>query len=98
MHPSLRRLIAASLVALATTAIGDAQGDPTLYIVSYLEAVPASERQVASSLRELADASRTEGAVRYEVLQRMPEANQFVILEIWKDQQAPASHAGAASN
>jgi quinol monooxygenase YgiN len=73
-----------------------AQGDSTLYVVSYLEAAPASQRQVATMLTQLADASRKEGAMRYEVLQRTTESNQFLLLEIWKDQQALDTHTGAA--
>ena len=85
-----------ALVVLATMATANAQDDPTLYIVSYLEAVPASERQVASNLKELAAASRKEGALRFEVGQRIGQPNQFVILETWKDQQARDRHASAA--
>ena len=73
-----------------------AQGDATLYIVTYLEVAPASQSQVATMLKQFADASRAEGAMRYEVLQRTTESNQFVLLEIWKDQQALDTHTGAA--
>jgi quinol monooxygenase YgiN len=96
MRPSLHRLIAAALIALATIAIADAQDDQTLYVVSYVEAVPESQRQVATMLRQLADASRREGPVGYEVLQRMTQPNQFVILETWKNQQALDTHSAAA--
>src|SRR6476620_5351302 len=47
-------------------------------------------------LQDLAAASRKEGPLRYEVLQRVPESNQFLILEIWKDQRALDAHNGAA--
>ena len=73
-----------------------AQGDATLYIVTYLEVAPASQRQVATMLTQLAGASREEGAMRYEVLQRTTESNQFLLLEIWKDQRALDTHTGAA--
>jgi quinol monooxygenase YgiN len=72
-----------------------AQGDSTIYVVSYLEAMPASQRQVASMLEELARASRKEGPVRYETLQSTTQANHFAILEIWKDQAAHQAHGGA---
>ena len=75
----------------------NAQDDSTLYVVSYVEAVPASQGQAATMLKQLADASRKEGAVRFEVLQRITEPNQFLILEIWKDQRALDTH-GAASH
>ena len=73
-----------------------AQGDSTLYVVSYLEAAPASQTQVTTMLKQIAAASREEGAMRYEVLQRTTESNQFLLLEIWKDQRALDTHAGAA--
>ena len=73
-----------------------AQGDATLYIVTYLEVAPASQSQVATMLKQLADASRAEGAMRYEVLQRTTESHQFVLLEIWKDQKALDTHTAAA--
>jgi len=73
-----------------------AQGDSTLYVVSYVEAAAASQGQVAMMLRQLADASRKEGALRFEVLQRTTDPNQFVLLEIWKDQPALDMHASAA--
>ena len=74
----------------------DGQTDSTLYVVSYLEATAASQGQVAKMLQELAAASRKEGAVRFEALQRVPESNQFLLLEIWKDQRAFDMHNGAA--
>jgi quinol monooxygenase YgiN len=79
-----------------------AQPSPTMYVVSYIETAPGSQAQVATMLKQLADASRKEGPVRYEVLQRTEgmqrsgESNQFLILEIWKDQQALDRHNAAA--
>ena len=96
MHRSLRRLAGIALIALAATAVANAQDDPTLYVVSYVEAVPASRGQVAAMLRQLADASRREGALRFEVLQGTTQSNQFLILETWKNQQALDAHVSAA--
>ena len=97
----MRRLLVGTGVLLALSLAGsplalEAQGDSTLYIVSYLEATSASQGQVAMMLKELAAASRKEGAVRYEALQRTPESNQFLLLEIWKDQRALDAHTAAA--
>jgi quinol monooxygenase YgiN len=85
-----------SLSLAGSTPALEAQADSTLYVVSYLEATTASQGQVARMLQELAVASRKEGAVRYEALQRTPESNQFLLLEIWRDQRALDAHAGAA--
>jgi quinol monooxygenase YgiN len=99
----MRRLRFCAGVLLSLSLAGsplalDAQADSTLYVVSYLEATAASQGQVARMLQELAVASRKEGAgaVRYEALRRTPESNQFLLLEIWKDQRALDAHAGAA--
>jgi quinol monooxygenase YgiN len=97
----MRRLLICTAVLLSLSLAGSpltlgAQGDATLYVVSYLEATAASQRQVAMMLKELAGASRKEGAVRYEALQRTPESNQFLLLEIWRDQRALDAHTAAA--
>ena len=85
-----------SLSVAGSPPVLSAQGDSTLYVVSYIEAAAASQGRVAMMLRQLADASRKEGAMRYEVLQRTTDLNQFLLLEIWKDRRALDAHAGAA--
>lgn len=97
----MRYLLCGAGVLLSLSLAGsplalDAQADPTQYVVSYLEAASASQGQVAMMLKDVAAASRKEGPLRYEVLQRVPESNQFLILEIWKDQRALDAHNGAA--
>jgi quinol monooxygenase YgiN len=94
MRRWLGAAVATGLAWVSVTALL-AQGDSTIYVVSYLEAVPASQRQVATLLEELARASRKEAPVRYETLQGVTQSNQFAILEIWKDQAAHQAHAGA---
>ena len=89
-------LVFVAAAMISVSAAQQSQGDSALYVVSYLEATAASQRQVAMMLKELASASRKEGAVRYEALQRTPESNQFLLLEIWKDQRALDAHTAAA--
>jgi quinol monooxygenase YgiN len=89
-------IVILALIACAWPLVLNAQDDSTLYVVSYIEAAPASQGQVVTMLKQLADASRKEGAVRFEILQRTTEPNQFLILEIWKDQRALDTHTGAA--
>jgi quinol monooxygenase YgiN len=96
----MRYLLSGAGVLLSLSLAGsplplEAQADSTLYVVSYLEATAASQGQVARMLQELAVASRKEGAVRYEALRRTPESNQFLLLEIWRDQRALDAHVGA---
>ena len=89
------RLLLLTFIACALPADLGAQGDSILYVVSYIEAAPASQGQVATMLKQLADASRKEGAVRFEILQGSKQPNQFVMLEIWRDQQALDAHRKA---
>jgi len=57
MHVRGRFLIAA-LVACAYASVLHAQTDQALYVVRYVEAVPASQAQVATMLKQLAEGSR----------------------------------------
>jgi quinol monooxygenase YgiN len=99
MPTMLHVAVVATLMGLAVVAPAHAQDDPTTFVVSYVEAAPASKGNVATLLRQLRDASRKEdGAIRFEVLQRTAPSNQFVILEIWKDQAAQEAHAAAAAS
>jgi len=92
----LPSIVILALLACAWPLVSNAQDGSTLYVVSYIEAMPASQGQVATMLKQLAEASRKEGATGFEVLQRTTEPNQFVILETWKDQRALDAHAAAA--
>jgi quinol monooxygenase YgiN len=92
-------MLAMSLLSAAAALPARAQeaaANPTLYVVRYIDAAPAAKGQVASLLRQLADASRKDaGVMHFEVLQRLAPSNQFVILEIWKDQPALDAHLAA---
>ena len=99
MQVSWRSLIALVLLPFAFLTIAHAQdaNDPTVYMVTYLDVTPASRAADAALLRQLAAASRKDpGMVRYEVFQRGTPANQFAIIESWKDQQSYDAHAAAA--
>ena len=80
--------------ALAPAAQADAN---TAYVVTYFETVPTYTGQVRNLLRDLVRATRKEpGLLRVEVLQRIGQADQFVILEAWQDKDAQAAHGAAA--
>ena len=87
-----------AIVALPLAAApAKAQEDPSIHMVSYVDAAPAARNQVATLLRQLANASRKDaGLVRFEILQRTSPSSQFVILESWKDQAAFDAHVAAA--
>jgi quinol monooxygenase YgiN len=85
-------------LAMAPRAMAQDTADAAArYVVSYVEVTPAKKEATAALLRQLADDSRKDpGALRFEVLQRTAPSNQFMILEIWKDQQALDAHGAAA--
>ena len=84
-------------LAGAPAAHAQAAADPTIYVVRYIEVMPASQQQAAGLLKKLADASRKEaGAVRFDVLERAAPANHFATFEIWKDQASLDAHGTAA--
>ena len=90
-------LTAVALWALAAMPAARAQQDPTVHVVTYIEAMPASAKQNAGLLKILADASRREaGVLRFEVLQRSGRPGHFAIVESWKDQAALDAHTAAA--
>ena len=92
----LQRLLIPTLLACACTMAVDAQENANLYIVRYLEALPASQAQVARLVKQFAESSRAQGPLRFEVLQETSHPNQFVMLEVWKDQRALDAHVSAA--
>jgi quinol monooxygenase YgiN len=92
----MRLMLQMIVVALLSVQGLGAQGAPTLYLVSYVEAAPASRDQVATLLKQLADNDRRGGAIRAEALQRTTEPNQYILLEVWNDQQTLAANGSAA--
>jgi len=72
-----------------------AEGD-VAYVVSYFEAMPPAKDKAAGLLRQLAKQSRQEsGNYRFEVLQRIGQPDEFVILETWRNKDAQATHGAA---
>jgi quinol monooxygenase YgiN len=72
-------------------------GASTAYVLRFFEVAPGAQKQGADLLKPLAEASRMEaGVMRFDILQRTAPANQFLIFETWKDQQALDAHMAAA--
>ncbi len=81
------------MLALAAIAPAYAQENATAYMVSYIEVVPAQRSQAAALLRQHVSASLADaGVVRFEAIQRTSPSHHFLILEVWKDQQALDAH------
>jgi quinol monooxygenase YgiN len=87
--------LAIAAPGLAPVALADDAN--TAYVVTYFESVPGYTGQVRNLMRDLARASRKEpGHIRMELLQRIGQPDQFVILEAWQDKDTHAAHMGAA--
>jgi quinol monooxygenase YgiN len=87
--------------AMSMLAIQGAQaqgsGEVVAYCVSYIEVSPAAQRKTAALLKELAEASRkSQGILRFDVLQRRERTNHFAIVEAWKDKNAFEARLAAA--
>lgn len=88
-------------VAIATSAAAPAaraDDASTAYVVTYFETASADSGKARSLLRQFAQSSRKEsGNLRIEILQRIGQPDQFVILEAWLDKDAHAAHTAAAN-
>jgi len=97
MRRSARLLFAVALLPLSSMTHAQDAGDPTVYMVSYIDVTPSARGSGTTLMRQLAAASRQEaGIVRYEAFQRSAPSNQFAVIEIWKDQQSYDAHAASA--
>lgn len=71
--------------------------DGPRYAVTYVEVMPTAKDEGAALVRQFRDASRKEaGNLRVEGGRRIGMPNQFVILEVWKDQPSFDAHAQGA--
>lgn len=90
-------VLASLLMSASVLPAAQAAEAETAYVVSYFETAPAAREKAAGLLRELAKRSRKEaGSLRFEVMQRLSQADQFVVLEAWQDKGAQAAHAAGA--
>lgn len=96
MRRALHLLAILSIVPLGSVqTAGAAEGD-IAYVVSYFETMPPAKDKAAGLLRQLAKESRKEsGNYRFEVLQRIGQPDEFVILEAWRNKDAQAAHGAA---
>lgn len=98
MKRTLRHLLGLVVLPLGVFQTAHAaDGADTAYVVTYFETAQPSSGKALALLRQVSRASRKEGGnLRFEALQRIGQADQFVILEAWKDKDAQAAHAAAA--
>jgi len=85
-----------TVLSLGFSPVAGAADSETAYVVSYFETGFADKDQASALARKLSDASgKEDGNLRFEVLQRIGQPDQFVILEAWKDKTAGAAHVAA---
>jgi quinol monooxygenase YgiN len=88
-------LLTMFLLAPAASAQGVASGP--VYVVTYLEAAPAAQDNVAKVLKDWStEARKDEGNQGLGVLQGTLRPNQFVIVGVWKDQKSLDDNLNAA--
>jgi quinol monooxygenase YgiN len=67
-----------------------------IYAVTYIEVLPTSQADGIALLRRYREATRQEdGNLRCEVVSRIGQPHQLVVLEVWRDQKAFAAHGAA---
>jgi quinol monooxygenase YgiN len=77
---------------------GPPPGDGQIYAVTYVEVVPTSTAVALALLKRYREAARREdGGLRVEVVQRIGEPHEFVVLSVWKDRTAFEAHGKGAS-
>jgi quinol monooxygenase YgiN len=102
MGPLLRVLFLG--LALMAGAIPPAGGQTSsiegpVYSVIYVEVMPSATAEGLALLKRYREATRKEeGSLRCELAQRIGQANQFVVLEVWKDAKAFEGHGKGASS
>jgi len=97
MRIPLSILFGLAIMSPGLASVARADDANTAYVVTYFETVPTYTGQVRNLLRQFAQASRkVSGNLRIEILQRIGQPDQFVILEAWNDKDAHAAHGTAA--
>ena len=85
------------MAAIGMVPAAQAQGDGTVYLVTYIEVKPPAKKEAATLLKDLRDAARKDdGNQHAEVVEHVSRPGQFVIMSNWKDQKALDAHMAAA--
>ena len=89
-------LAAVSAASLANAQAPAATPNPNapVYVVGYIDVAQASKSQAINLLKQFRTAcAKEDGNQRCEAAQRMEQQNEFVMLEIWKDQKSFQAHS-----
>jgi len=69
-----------------------------IHSVTYIEVLPPSRAGAIALLRSYSEATRKEdGNLRIEVITRIGQPHQLVVLEVWRDQKAFEAHQASAN-
>ena len=75
-----------------------AHNSDTIYVATYVEAMPYSADAARGVLRQIRDANRGNGGnLRCDLLERLTRPNHFVVLEAWHSEDAIESHHATAT-
>jgi len=95
---ALRLMTASALVVAATMSLARAQ-EPFAYVVTYIEAMPAAEKQAVQLIDRYAASGReATGNLRFQVLQRIDRPNQFAFVTAWKNQKDAEAYAASETS
>jgi quinol monooxygenase YgiN len=76
----------------ATPAVG------VVFVVTHVDVIPPRKDDGIVAIKQLAeDSRRSDGNVRFEVVQQTNRQNHFTVIEIWKDGRAAETHSMAAT-
>lgn len=101
---AMNTVLWALLLGVAVVAIGAIRDAPAqspaapaiegpIYSVTYIEVLPTSRADGVALLRRYREATRQEdGNLRCELVSRIGQPHQLVILEVWRDQKAFEVH------
>ena len=95
-------ILGLAMVALGAIKDAPAQAPPPtvtegpIYSVTYVEVLATSRADGIALLRRYREATRQEdGNLRCEVVSRIGQPHQLVVLEVWRDQKAFAAHGAS---
>jgi quinol monooxygenase YgiN len=94
--------LAMLVIGMVVDAAAQAPAPPVIegniYSVTYVEVMPTSRAEGIALLKRYREAARKEdGNLRSEVVSRIGQPHQLVILEVWKDQKAFEAHGKSAN-
>jgi len=101
--PLLAALVGLSMMGASAGVAGAQTPAPSpvagpIYVVMYVEVMPSAAATGATLLRVYRDAVRREaGNLRCEVVERIGQPNQFVMLLAWRDQKSFDANAARAT-